>query len=339
MPADLPPLDVPAWTPPRLDPAEADFAARLTRRRQPALAAGWALQAGLPEPVEDPERHPIAIAGHPAALDLPRDLADALLLTLDPAAAAAGGAARRLLLELAAEDVLDALDAVLPITEVGGGADLPIAIGLTLQFGDAAWPALLHASPAAAGAVMAALATLEPAPVLPDISVALSMRAGACDLSWPELRALQPGDVLLPAAGLDGTMLLVAQERMVWQGRADPAGGALAVLSPRHRPSALGVEDWMMDSAAPQPGGGHAAHLLQDAELDELPVRLVFEAGRIEVPVGELSVIGPGHVFEIPGRAGLVDIVSGGRRIGQGELVQVGDAAGVRVLRLGPAKP
>ena len=68
--------------------------------------------------------------------------------------------------------------------------------------------------------------------------------------------------------------------------------------------------------------------------MDELPVRLVFEAGRAEVPLGELGQVGPGHVFALPGAAGLVHILANGRRIGQGELVQVGEGAGVRVLRL-----
>ena len=73
-----------------------------------------------------------------------------------------------------------------------------------------------------------------------------------------------------------------------------------------------------------------------DATLDELPVRLVFELGRLSLPLAELEAIGPGYVFEL-GRdmRQSVDIVSAGRRIGQGEIVAIGDALGVRATWIG----
>ena len=158
--------------------------------------------------------------------------------------------------------------------------------------------------------------------------VALQVRVGACELPLWELRDLRPGDVLLgdrldEAAG-PGAVLLVAEERWAWQGRHQP--GKVVVLSHRARLASLGLKGWTMDDEMPQPP--------QDAELNDLPVRLVFEAGRVEVLLGELGQVGPGHVFALPGEAGLVDILANGRRIGQGELVQVGDGTGVRVLRL-----
>ena len=69
--------------------------------------------------------------------------------------------------------------------------------------------------------------------------------------------------------------------------------------------------------------------------LDELTVKLVFEVGRCDTTLGELRTMAPGHVFALardPEQA--VDIVTGGRRVGTGELVKIGERLGVRVLRL-----
>ena len=72
-----------------------------------------------------------------------------------------------------------------------------------------------------------------------------------------------------------------------------------------------------------------------DAAFDELPIKLVFELGRTEMPLGQLKEIGPGHVFQLERPLGeAVEIHAGNRRIGQGEVVRIDDQVGVRVLRL-----
>ncbi len=69
--------------------------------------------------------------------------------------------------------------------------------------------------------------------------------------------------------------------------------------------------------------------------FDELPVHLTFELGRLELSLGELSAIGPGHVFPLPGGAdAAVNILANGRRIGRGEVVTIGESLGIRVLAL-----
>lgn len=72
-----------------------------------------------------------------------------------------------------------------------------------------------------------------------------------------------------------------------------------------------------------------------DATFDELPIKLVFELGRAEMSLGRLQEIGPGHVFALDRPIGdAVEIYAGGRRIGQGEVVQIEDQIGVRMVRL-----
>ncbi len=63
---------------------------------------------------------------------------------------------------------------------------------------------------------------------------------------------------------------------------------------------------------------------------------MVFEVGRVELPLGELETLGSGYVFELqrdPDQA--VDIVANGRRIGRGRLVEVAGAIGVQITRIG----
>jgi type III secretion protein Q len=71
--------------------------------------------------------------------------------------------------------------------------------------------------------------------------------------------------------------------------------------------------------------------------LDEVPVELVFELGRVAVPLGQLRTMAPGHVFDL-GRdlRHPVDVLLAGRRVGEGELVQVGERVGVRLRSFVP---
>ncbi len=64
-----------------------------------------------------------------------------------------------------------------------------------------------------------------------------------------------------------------------------------------------------------------------------IPVALEFELGAVDSSLRELAQIEPGYVFDLPlqlDRA-TVTIRSGGKRVGRGELVAVGDTLGVRL--------
>jgi type III secretion protein Q len=71
-------------------------------------------------------------------------------------------------------------------------------------------------------------------------------------------------------------------------------------------------------------------------ELDDLPVRLAFELGRLELPLAEITTLGVGHVFEL-GRDTTqpVDILANGRRIGCGRIVDIAGSLGVQIVRIG----
>lgn len=69
---------------------------------------------------------------------------------------------------------------------------------------------------------------------------------------------------------------------------------------------------------------------------DNIPVSLDFELGNLALSLGELAALKPGYVFELPGSLEKlrVGIRANGTRIGQGELVAVGDVLGVQLLSL-----
>ena len=71
------------------------------------------------------------------------------------------------------------------------------------------------------------------------------------------------------------------------------------------------------------------------ADPDDIPVALSFEVGRLTMPLGQLRRLGPGSVIELHrSRQELVEIAAHGRSIGQGELVEIEGAVGVRIVRL-----
>ena len=72
-----------------------------------------------------------------------------------------------------------------------------------------------------------------------------------------------------------------------------------------------------------------------DMAVDGLQVTLVFELARRAVTLREASALTAGTVLELgPVAQQRVSVLAGGRRIGEGELVQVGEAMAVRLTRI-----
>jgi type III secretion protein Q len=74
---------------------------------------------------------------------------------------------------------------------------------------------------------------------------------------------------------------------------------------------------------------------LHDSDLDDLPVRLVFEFGRIELSLGELPRLAPGALVPLARPLDEpIDIMANGRRLGRGALVRIGDSLSVRIVSI-----
>ena len=72
-----------------------------------------------------------------------------------------------------------------------------------------------------------------------------------------------------------------------------------------------------------------------DGELEQIPVRLYFDLGERMVTLAELKTVAPGYIFELgrePRRA--VTIRVNGKKIGEGELVEIDGNIGVSILAI-----
>lgn len=230
---------------------------------------------------------------------------------------------RALLLELAVLDLIERLEPLLaqPLQLLEAPQDRqPYALHLALELTFANQPAMhaqLDLSEGAAVLVAQLLeqhAQREPDP-LPDLRQSLAVVAGQQHLSLGELRSLRPGDVLMlePGPGL----LLELAGRL--QARCQYQGEVLRLQEALQAPL-LHMENTMTDVDAA-------------AALDDLPLKLVCQVGSLELTLAQLRELGAGSVLQLntPG-VDNVDLMVNGRRVGQGQLVKIGDGLGVRLL-------
>jgi type III secretion protein Q len=148
------------------------------------------------------------------------------------------------------------------------------------------------------------------------------------------------GEICVPRPALDDVVLAdvecqpdnaaiaVIAEHLVTPVELTPAGIVVTARPLRRRGSSW---EWSMGNPT-EPSGSTGLH---DSDLDDLPVRVVFEIGRIELSLGELQRLAPGALVPLarPHDEPL-DIMANGRRLGRGALVRIGDNLGVRIVSL-----
>jgi type III secretion protein Q len=164
-----------------------------------------------------------------------------------------------------------------------------------------------------------------------DLPVVACLRVAAATLTFEETRSLSPGDVVLVDAHCrpNGTALAVIAGHLVAPVELTPAGGRLAIAPMRGRGTPW---EWSMEDNAQDAAKSSAPEAF---DLDDLPVRLVFEVGRVELVLSEVRQLAPGTLLPLARPLDdAVDIVANGRRIGHGTIVSIGDSVGVRVTRL-----
>jgi type III secretion protein Q len=154
-----------------------------------------------------------------------------------------------------------------------------------------------------------------------------ALRLGTTPLTVAALRSLRPDDaVLLKSERHQGGMLVVAE---AWLAEVHRNGETWR-LDTALRPARSRQDgEWIMQDG----GDGMQDDAIGDP--DELPVRLVFDVGRLDMSLGELRRLDAGSVLELNGSAdALVRISANGRLIGQGALVDVNGSVGVRIVRI-----
>jgi type III secretion protein Q len=320
------------YRPAALSAEHAALARSLARRRSMRHTQGFDLYiVAPPDDIADPVPFDMTLGSHAGRITLSRRLLHYLLGLLDPAAPGAPPDAAALLLELALEPILAGLETRFPslavqVLPAGETARTEFAIGLAIRQGAIADTLRLDLDLPAARLVSTALTPLpdwrDP---LPDLPVPLHLRTHSATVTLADLQAACAGDFIPADALPDGDILVVAGERIAWRAQRD--GSRLTIVSPRLRPQAIGLERWMI---------GNEIEAGDSIELDELPVRLSFELGQVELPLAEVSVLGPGHVFDLArDETQPVDILANGRRIGRGRIITVAGSIGVQIVRIG----
>jgi type III secretion protein Q len=182
------------------------------------------------------------------------------------------------------------------------------------------------------GAVAAALdGTAAPNGAMDRLPIPVRLCRAGLDLPLAELRTLRPGDVILPDshAKQQGAAIAVIGEHVPFETERVATGFRLAARLSRSRVDSAG--EWFMQ----QPTDVLQRPSDDTAGLEQLPVRVVFEIGRLELPLADIRRLAPGYVLPLTKPVeSAVDIMANGRKIGQGSLLKVGDSIGVRVERL-----
>lgn len=210
------------------------------------------------------------------------------------------------------------------------GPTSPVGIALLLVAPDRVWPMTVSGDPA----IMERLLGQWPIAGR-DVSwlpMPARPRIGLTTLALPVLRSLRPGDVVVlqtwlgpadnagPGPALN-TMLVVSETFSAQAVVHGTTAELVEPVSPVQR-------EWLMSGADTDPEEF-------ETDLDDVPVRLAFDLGHLDMPLGEMRQLGAGMVLEL-GRmaADYVDISANGRRIGRGELVELDGQMGVRIIRI-----
>ncbi len=157
------------------------------------------------------------------------------------------------------------------------------------------------------------------------LTVPCRIRIGGCTVSAARLASIGPGDLLLETT----------QPGLPWSVRVRAPNGpqAPATLQPARHLLRFDSEEPTMDTDRPH----DVAHdtTRQDAPAwDRIPTDLHFELPGITLPLGAVAGLQPGAVMRIAATDTLlpVEVLAGGRTVGRGELVAIGDGFGVRLL-------
>jgi type III secretion protein Q len=304
----------------------------------------------------------MTLDGAAGAAILSRPLVDHLIALLDPDQRLDHLDPRHaaLLLELAVGDALSmleaSLDAQIAISAVRTAGDdrendaVPLAFKLAVDgLGTSCGELLLQGGHATMFAQFLDRCAPPPSPppqageshapshpgedsVGPDIElpVAVCMRVAAATCAVGEIATLSPGDVVIADQRGQQMKMAVAviAEHLVAPVDLTAAGPRIAAWPIRARGS---LWEWSMENG----GDGSQADVRQKTDLDDIPVKLLFELGRIELSLAEIRQLAPGAVIAMSRPLeDSVDILANGRRIGRGNLVQIGDSLGIRITRL-----
>ncbi|WP_434563141.1 type III secretion system cytoplasmic ring protein SctQ [Pseudomonas sp. Z5-35] len=291
------------------------------------------LLAGVTAPVEPLLDIHLSLGDHPLVLQLPTPALELLGLAdypLEHLQRLPGA----LLLELALLSLIEPLEQLtgqsLRVMDPEDVADSPPVLSLMLQVEVAQhspWAVPLHMS-AHAARLIAELLDQYAAPAtqpLAALYLPLAVEGGEAWLSVAELRSLRPGDVLMLEDWPEAQVRLVLGAHR--QARAERDGETLKLLEK------LTAVNFLKEHPMSVTTVGSDLDTALDTTLDDLPLKLVCQVGSVDLSLAQLRELGAGSLVQLaPQMHAGVDLMVNGRRVGQGQLVKIGDGLGVRLL-------
>jgi type III secretion protein Q len=277
------------------------------------------------------------IGGDPCSVSLPVEVIDATLQAIEgPPRTTLSEPDLLLLIEFACAAILDAIEETIGLsvilTHASFDCSLPDAIGFLCRgtLVGRSFSADLSLPEPYESRLAHHVQALDPAPAA-GVPIRAAFRVGATRISARLLASLRPGDVVIIEHAMpDGRVAAVFGERRLTSCRFE--GSDATVVDTLHQIRGDLHHHWTAVDMTTHESVDTGA---DDESLDDLQIKLLFEVGQLEIPLGELRMIAPGYVFNLgrdPRHA--VEIHAGSRRIGQGEIVRVGEALGVRIKRL-----
>ena len=190
----------------------------------------------------------------------------------------------------------------------------------------------LSAAALSALADMAKAFPRRPAADCSALPLSLSLCAGREPFPVKILREAEPGDVLRFSSPAKSPLTLEVNGRALWT--ASLADGKITldgVLNKKPEEAAM--------SATPENAGASTAEPktpgLSPEDIDALEITLSLELDERRITIGELATLGPGQILDTTASLEApVTIKAGGKAVGKGRLVEVGDNLGVLIASL-----
>ena len=73
---------------------------------------------------------------------------------------------------------------------------------------------------------------------------------------------------------------------------------------------------------------------LETFPISDIPITIQLEVSRFNVSLEELARMEPGYKLPIDINPRIIHLVSSGKTIGKGEIIEIGDTIGVKILEL-----
>ena len=73
---------------------------------------------------------------------------------------------------------------------------------------------------------------------------------------------------------------------------------------------------------------------LQQVSISKIPLQINIEVGRINISLEELQKIRPGHKIPLSFTPKLVQLTIGNKVIGQGEIIEIGEEIGIKIVQI-----